>query len=105
LFQFTCKDIDGSEVNLASVCKDKKCILIVNVASKCAKTKQNYTELVELYSRYASKGLQILAFPSNTKKAKRTSVVTTEFHRMRSPIIMKKQTTSQHRNQKSNRMR
>ena len=47
------------------MCKDKKCILIVNVASKCAKTKQNYTELVELYSRYASKGLQILAFPSN----------------------------------------
>jgi glutathione peroxidase-family protein len=34
IFDFKCADIDGYEVFLRDVCKDAKCILIVNVASK-----------------------------------------------------------------------
>ena len=41
-----------------------KATLIVNVASQCALTPQ-YEELVDLYTKYASKGFQILAFPCN----------------------------------------
>ena len=42
-----------------------KCILIVNVASDCGYTYTNYKELVALYDKYNSKGLEVLAFPSN----------------------------------------
>lgn len=40
-------------------------MLIVNVASKCGFTKNNYKELNELYSRYKDQGLAILGFPCN----------------------------------------
>lgn len=41
-------------------------LLIVNVASQCGLTKDNYKELVELDEKYKeSKGLRILAFPCN----------------------------------------
>ena len=39
-------------------------LLLVNVASKCGFTKQ-YIDLQNLYERYQSKGLEILAFPCN----------------------------------------
>jgi len=42
-----------------------KCILIVNVASDCGYTYVNYKELVALHDKYNSKGLEVLAFPSN----------------------------------------
>lgn len=41
-----------------------KVVLIVNVASKCGFTPQ-YTELQELYEKYADKGLEIIGFPCN----------------------------------------
>lgn len=47
-----------------------KVILIVNVASKCGFTPQ-YKDLEELNKKYASKGLQIIAFPSNSFKQER----------------------------------
>lgn len=41
-------------------------LLVVNVASQCGLTKDNYKELVELDEKYRdSKGLKILAFPCN----------------------------------------
>ncbi|XP_019867303.1 phospholipid hydroperoxide glutathione peroxidase [Aethina tumida] len=64
IYEFTAKDIKGKEVSLEKY-RDHVCI-IVNVASECGFTKNNYTELVELYDQYSeSKGLRILAFPCN----------------------------------------
>ena len=40
-------------------------MLIVNVASACGFTDSTYSILNELHSRYASRGLAILAFPCN----------------------------------------
>lgn len=40
-------------------------LLIVNVASKCGFTKNNYKELNELYAKYKDQGLAILGFPCN----------------------------------------
>jgi glutathione peroxidase len=42
-----------------------KCVLFVNVASKCGHTKPHYTQMVDLHEKYASKGFQIFAFPCN----------------------------------------
>ncbi|CAG9865395.1 unnamed protein product [Phyllotreta striolata] len=64
IYEFTARDIKGNEVSLEKY-KGHVCI-IVNVASQCGYTKNNYAELVELYTEYAdSKGLRILAFPCN----------------------------------------
>lgn len=63
LYDFTVKNIDNEDVKL-----DKykgKVVLVVNVASKCGFTKNNYKELNDLYSRYKDKGLAILGFPCN----------------------------------------
>ena len=62
LYEFSVKDIDGSEVDLSSY--KGKVILIVNVASACGFTPQ-YEGLQDLFDRYKDKGLEILAFPCN----------------------------------------
>ena len=62
LYEFSVKDIDGSEVDLVSY--KGKVILIVNVASACGFTPQ-YEGLQDLFERYKDKGLEILAFPCN----------------------------------------
>lgn len=64
IYEFTANDIHGNPVSLEKY-KGHVCI-IVNVASQCGYTKNNYKELVELYDEYSeSKGLRILAFPCN----------------------------------------
>ncbi|KAG5893042.1 hypothetical protein JTB14_014822 [Gonioctena quinquepunctata] len=64
IYEFTARDIKGNEVSLEKY-KGHVCI-IVNVASQCGYTKNNYAELNELHNEYAeSKGLRILAFPCN----------------------------------------
>lgn len=64
IYEFSAKDLNGEVVSLEKY-KGHVCI-IVNVASQCGYTKNNYAELVELYDQYAeSKGLRILAFPCN----------------------------------------
>lgn len=64
IYEFTANDINGEPVSLEKY-KGHVCI-IVNVASRCGYTKNNYEQLVELYEKYAdSKGLRILAFPCN----------------------------------------
>ncbi|MBX3179039.1 MAG: glutathione peroxidase [Candidatus Hydrogenedentes bacterium] len=60
---FTVKDIDGKEINLAEKYAGKVC-LVVNVASKCGLTPQ-YKELAAIHEKYREKGFAILAFPSN----------------------------------------
>jgi glutathione peroxidase len=52
--------IDGQEQTLAGY--HDRVLLIVNVASKCAFTKQ-YAGLEDLYRRYQDKGLVVLGFP------------------------------------------
>jgi len=41
-------------------------MLVVNVASRCGYTDSTYGQLNELHSRYATRGLSILAFPCNS---------------------------------------
>ena len=65
LWNISAKTIDGVEVNLGELCKDKKAILVVNVASDCERAEENYTELVEMHEEYSEKGFEILAFPCN----------------------------------------
>lgn len=56
-------DIDGNDVAMSEFAG--KTLLIVNVASACGYTDQNYKGLQELYKKYGGYGLEILAFPSN----------------------------------------
>src|SRR5437016_8339922 len=59
---FTMKSIDGKAVDLSKY--QGLVVLMVNVASQCGYTPQ-YAGLEALHTRYASKGLSILGFPSN----------------------------------------
>ncbi|KAG5893043.1 hypothetical protein JTB14_014823 [Gonioctena quinquepunctata] len=64
IYEFTANDIKGEPVSMEKY-KGHVCI-IVNVATQCGYTKNNYAELAELYEKYSeSKGLRILAFPCN----------------------------------------
>jgi glutathione peroxidase len=60
--QFTVKDIDGKDVDLAQY--KGKVVMIVNVASKCGNTPQ-YKQLEDLNKKYKEQGLVILGFPAN----------------------------------------
>ncbi|CAK9202725.1 unnamed protein product [Sphagnum troendelagicum] len=63
IYDFVVKDIDGNDVELSTF--KGKVLLIVNVASQCGLTQQNYKELAELYKKHKENGLEILAFPTN----------------------------------------
>lgn len=63
VYDFVAKNIKGENVPLEKY--KGNVLLIVNVASKCGYTATNYRELNELYEKYESKGLRILAFPCN----------------------------------------
>lgn len=56
------KLIDGQEVRMGDF--EGKALLIVNTASRCGFTGQ-YGGLQKLYETYGSRGLVVLAFPSN----------------------------------------
>jgi glutathione peroxidase len=59
---FTVKDIDGNDYNLAQL--KGKVVMIVNVASKCGLTPQ-YEGLEKLYKTYKDRGFVIVGFPAN----------------------------------------
>ncbi|NP_001280872.1 probable phospholipid hydroperoxide glutathione peroxidase 6, mitochondrial [Malus domestica] len=63
IHDFTVKDAKGNDVDLSTY--KGKVLLIVNVASQCGLTNSNYTELAQLYEKYKTQGLEILAFPCN----------------------------------------
>ena len=45
--------------------KDKKAIIVVNVAQNWGLTDKNYKQLTALHAEYKSQGLDIYAFPCN----------------------------------------
>jgi glutathione peroxidase len=62
IYDFTIKDIDGKQVNLADF--RGSVVLVVNVASRCGFTPQ-YEGLQKLYLKYQAQGFVILGFPAN----------------------------------------
>jgi glutathione peroxidase len=59
------KDIEGIDKTIGDFVKNKKAVIVVNTASSCGYTDKNYRELVDLYEKYNTKGLEILGFPCN----------------------------------------
>ena len=62
-FDFSFKDLDGSEMKLADF-KDKV-MVVTNVASYCGFTSQ-YEDLQEIWEKYQNKGLVVIGVPSNS---------------------------------------
>ena len=62
VYDFTMKNIDGRQVNLADF--RGKVVLIVNVASRCGFTPQ-YTALESTYEKFKDKGFVIVGIPAN----------------------------------------
>ena len=62
-FDFKIESISGKIIDLKDF--KNKTILIVNTASYCGFTKQ-YADLQKLWDKYRSKGLIVLAIPSNS---------------------------------------
>ena len=63
IYELKVTDIDGNQVGLDKYKGHP--LLVVNVASNCSLTKDNYKQLNELYEKYENNGLKILGFPSN----------------------------------------
>jgi len=64
VYEFNVTDIDGNEVSMEKY--RGHVLIIVNVACLWGNTNKSYTQLQTLHEKYAeSKGLRILAFPSN----------------------------------------
>lgn len=72
-YDINVKDAKGKETTLSAY--QGKVVLVVNTASQCGFTPQ-LKDLEDLYKKYASKGLVILAFPSNDFKQDPTDVAT-----------------------------
>jgi len=62
IYDFTVKNRKGDDVQISEY--KGKVLLIVNTATRCGFTPQ-YTELQNLYDKYADKGFEILDFPCN----------------------------------------
>ena len=62
IYDFSCEDSSGNEVNLSDF--QGKTLLIVNTASKCGFTPQ-YDGLQSLQEKYDSDKFSVLGFPCN----------------------------------------
>ena len=62
IYQFSCEDSSGQEINLGDF--KGKTLLIVNTASQCGFTPQ-YKGLEQLQTKYSSEEFSVLAFPCN----------------------------------------
>ena len=61
-YDFTFKDLDGSELSLAKF--KNKVIIVVNVASQCGFTSQ-YKDMQKIWENYQAKNVIMLGIPSN----------------------------------------
>ena len=66
-FNHTVNNIDGLPVKLSDLksMNKSKAVIFVNVAQNWGLTDRNYKQLTALHSEYASKGLNVYAFPCN----------------------------------------
>ena len=62
IYQFSCEDSSGQEINLGDF--KGKTLLIVNTASQCGFTPQ-YKGLEQLQNKYSHEEFSVLAFPCN----------------------------------------
>ena len=69
-FDFKINSITGEIIDFKDY--KGKAVLLVNTASYCGFTKQ-YTKLQELWDKYKSKGLIVLAIPSNSFRQEKNS--------------------------------
>lgn len=63
IYDLEATDIEGNKISFDSL--RGKVILIVNVASACGRTVNNYKQLQPLYEEFKERGLVILGFPCN----------------------------------------
>jgi len=63
VYDFTVNSIDGKPVPLSSY--KGQVLLIINVASECGLTEDQYSALEPLYQKYKDRGFRVLAFPAN----------------------------------------
>ena len=63
-FDFKVNDITGKPYDMAQL-KDKKLIMVTNVACKCGLTSENYEQMVKSHNKWRNNGFEILAFPCN----------------------------------------
>ena len=66
LFDMGAIVINGKPINsLREIIGDKKCTMVVNIATQSPMADFNMTALNELYDRYCNDGFEILLFPCN----------------------------------------
>ena len=65
IYDFDLYDLSGNLVNVGEHYKKAKALIIINVASNCGRTHENYRELADMHKRLAKRGLDIIAIPSN----------------------------------------
>lgn len=66
---FTATTIDGKEISLASLCKDRKCVLLDFWASWCGPCRREIPNLKEIYKRHAGDDFEIVSVSIDTDDA------------------------------------
>ena len=67
--EFTATSIDGKEISLSSLCKDRKCVLLDFWASWCGPCRREIPNLKEIYKRHAGDGFEIVSVSIDTDDA------------------------------------
>lgn len=67
--EFTATTIDGKEISLSSLCKDRKCVLLDFWASWCGPCRREIPNLKEIYKRHAGDGFEIVSVSIDTDDA------------------------------------
>lgn len=63
IYEFSAKDSFNKDVALEKY--KGNVVLVVNIASQCGLTKNNYAKITELKNKYYDAGLRVLSFPCN----------------------------------------